>query len=210
MTTANFNKLDKSMLDAMRDSNYFKREGVEGVYKGNPSIGIESGSPEINKKFEANPKSFFGDSNGFLDNFKKGAKSYLEESKEKSDTDKYLDFMRETRDMASDTAKFGNMGSGFSTEVAEGLNVYKPPSTQQMFIPGQQGQPGFFGRMAGQVLGSAAGAVGAGLGKAAIGMLCDIRAKEDIAPLNKINIEINDDLSECAYFVKDLQSGMFG
>ena len=41
-------------------------------------------------------------------------------------------------------------------------------------------------------------------------MLCDIRAKEDIAPLNKINIEIYDDLSECAYFVKDLQSGMFG
>ena len=154
--------------------------------------------------------SFLGDSNGFLDTFKKGAKSYLEKSKEKSDTDKYLDFMRETRDMAGDTAKFGNMGSGFSTEVAQGLNVYNPPSTQQMFIPGQQGQPGFFGRMAGQALGSAAGAVGAGLGKAAIGMLCDIRAKEDIAPLNKIDIEIYDDLTECAYFVKDLQSGMFG
>jgi hypothetical protein len=112
--------------------------------------------------------------------------------------------------MAGDTAKFGSMGSGFSTEVAEGLNVYNPPSTQQMFIPEQKGQPGFFGRMAGQALGGLGGAVGAGLGKAAIGMLCDIRAKEDIAPLSKINIEIYDDLTECAYFVKDLQSGIFG
>ena len=64
--------------------------------------------------------------------------------------------------------------------------------------------------MAGAALGGLGGAVGAGLGKAAIGMLCDIRAKEDIAPLNKIDIEIYDDLTECAYFVKDLQSGMFG
>ena len=204
MTTANFNKLDKSMLDAMRDSNYFKRQGA-------PDTPIESGSPELNKKFENNPKSFFGDSNGFLDNFKKGAKSYLEESKEKSDTDKYLDFMRETRDMAGGTAQFGDFGGGGFKEVAEGLSYGRLPSaTQQMFLPGQQGQQGFFGRMAGAALGGIGGAVGAGIGKAAIGLLCDIRAKEDIAPLNKINIEIYDDLSECAYFVKDLQSGMFG
>ena len=32
--------------------------------------------------------------------------------------------------------------------------------------------------------------------------LCDIRTKEDIAPL--CNSEVNDVLSECAYFVKDL------
>ena len=147
-------------------------------------------------------KDFKGDSKGFLDNFKEAQKG-------KSDTDKLLDFARETRGMGSG-AQFGDMGSGFSTEVAEGLSVYNPPSTQQMFIPGQQGQPGFFGRMAGAALGGLGGAVGAGIGKAAIGMLCDIRAKEDIAPLNKINIEIYDDLSECAYFVKDLQSGMFG
>ena len=155
-------------------------------------------------------KDFKGDSKGFLDNFKEGAMGYFKDAqKGKSDTDKLLDFARETRGMGSG-AQFGDMGSGFSTEVAEGLNVYNPPSTQQMFITGQQGQPGFFGRMAGAALGGVGSAIGAGLGKAAIGMLCDIRAKEDIAPLNKINIEIYDDLSECAYFVKDLQSGMFG
>ncbi len=151
-----------------------------------------------------------GDGKGFLDNFKEGALGYFKEAqKGKSDTDKLLDFARETRGMGSG-AQFGGMGSGFSTEVAQGLNIYQPPSTQQMFIPGQEGKQGFFGRMAGAALGGLGSAVGAGLGKAAIGMLCDIRAKEDIAPLNKIDIEIYDDLTECAYFVKDLQSGMFG
>lgn len=191
-------KTPKSLVDAMRDSNYFERKGVEGVYE------------PRNTKAPVVTGSFKGDSKGFLDNFKEGAMGYFKDAqKGKSDTDKLLDFARETRGMGSG-AQFGDMGSGFSTEVAEGLNVYKPPSTQQMFIPGQQGQPGFFGRMAGAALGGAGSAIGAGLGKAAIGMLCDIRAKEDIAPLNKINIEIYDDLSECAYFVKDLQSGMFG
>ena len=76
MTSANFNKLDKSMLDAMRDSNYFKRQGK-------PDTPIESGSPELNKKFKNNSKSFFGDSKGFLDNFKEGVTSNLKEAKEK-------------------------------------------------------------------------------------------------------------------------------
>ena len=29
------------------------------------------------------------------------------------------------------------MGKGFAQEVAEGLTTFVPPSTQQMFIPGQ-------------------------------------------------------------------------
>ena len=158
-----------------------------------------------------NPKTFAkGDGKGFLDNFKEGALGYFKDAqKGKSDTDKYLDFLRETRGMAQG-GQFGSGTGGFSQEVAEGLTTYVPPSSQQMFIPGQEGKPGFFGRLAGSALGGASGAIGAGLGKAAIGFLCDIRAKEDIEPLSKINIEINDDLSECAYFVKDLQSGMFG
>ena len=158
-----------------------------------------------------NPKTFAkGDGKGFLDNFNEAALGYFKDAqKGKSDTDKYLDFLRETRGMAQG-GQFGSGMGGFSQEVAEGLTTYVPPSSQQMFIPGQEGKPGFFGRLAGSALGGASGAIGAGLGKAAIGFLCDIRAKEDIEPLSKINIEINDDLSECAYFVKDLQSGMFG
>ena len=173
MTSANFNKLDKSMLDAMRDSNYFKREGVEGIYKGNPSIGIESGSPELNKKFKNNSKSFFGDSKGFLDNFKEGVTSNLKEAKEKSDTDKYLDFLKETRGMMGGNAQFGNFGGGMATEVAQGLNVYQPPSpNQQMFIPGQEGKPGIFslgGAIKGGIGGFLKGGPAGALGGAAMG-----------------------------------------
>ena len=69
-------------------------------------------------------KDFKGDSKGFLDNFKEGALGYFKDAqKGKSDTDKLLDFARETRGMGSG-AQFGGMGGGFSTEVAEGLNVY--------------------------------------------------------------------------------------
>ena len=160
MTTANFNKLDKSMLNAMRDSNYFKREGVENVYKGNPTIGIETGSPEFNKEANKDPKKFFGDSKGFLDNFKAGALSNLDKSKDKSDTDKYLDFLRESRGMMGGNAQFGNFGGGMATEVAQGLTAYNPPSpNQQMFIPGQEAT----GKSLGQRLAGAAVGLGKGL-----------------------------------------------
>ena len=171
MTTANFNKLDKSMLDAMRDSNYFKREGVENVYKGNPTIRIETGSPEFNKEANKDPKNFFGDSKGFLDNFKAGALSNLEKSKDKSDTDKYLDFLRETRGMAQG-GQFGSGMGGFSQEVAEGLTTFVPPSTQQMFIPGQEGKPGLFsvgGAIRGGIGGFMKGGPAGALGGAAMG-----------------------------------------
>ena len=46
--------------------------------------------------------------------------------------------------------------------------------------------------------GGALGAVIGGIG----GLFCDVRVKEDIAPLCKS--EVNDLLSECAFFVKDL------
>ena len=150
----------KSLLDAMKDSNYFERTGVEGVYEPrNKTAPIVTGS-------------FKGDSKGFLDKFKEGALSNLEKSKEKSDTDKYLDFMRESRGMIQMDAQFGGMGSGFSTEVAEGLNVYNPPSTQQMFIPGQEGKPGLFsvgGAIRGGIGGFMKGGPAGALGGAAMG-----------------------------------------
>ena len=115
---------------------------------------------------------FKGDGKGFLDNFKKGALSNLQKSKEKSDTDKYLDFMRESRAMMAQGAQFGGMGGGMATEVAQGLNVYQPPTTQQMFIPGQEGKPGLFslgGAIKGGIGGFMKGGPAGALGGAALG-----------------------------------------
>ena len=55
----------------------------------------------------------------------------------------------------------------------------------------------------GTAIGTAIGGpVGGLIGGALGGLFCDIRLKEDIAPLCKS--EVNDVLSECAFFVKDL------
>ena len=146
----------KSQVDAMRDSNYFERKGVEGVYE------------PRNTKAPIVTGSFKGDSKGFLDKFKEWALGNLEKSKNKSDTDKYLDFLRETRGMAQG-GQFGSGMGGFSQEVAEGLTTFVPPSTQQMFIPGQEGKPGLFsvggairGGIGGFMKGGPAGALGGG------------------------------------------------
>ena len=149
----------KSLVDAMRDSNYFERKGVEGVYE------------PRNTKAPIVTGSFKGDSKGFLDKFKEGALSNLEKSKNKSDTDKYLDFLRETRGMAQG-GQFGSGMGGFSQEVAEGLTTFVPPSTQQMFIPGQEGKPGLFsvgGAIRGGIGGFMKGGPAGALGGAAIG-----------------------------------------
>ena len=144
----------KSLVDAMKDSNYFERQGVEGVYE------------PRNTKAPIVTGSFKGDSKGFLDKFKEGALGNLEKSKEKSDTDKYLDFLKETRGMAQG-GQFGSGMGGFAQEVAEGLTTFVPPSTQQMFIPGQEGKPGLFsvggaikGGIGGFIKGGPAGALG--------------------------------------------------
>jgi hypothetical protein len=146
----------KSLLDAMKDSNYFERKGVEGVYEAR-----DKNAPVVTGSFK-------GDGKGFLDNFKKGALSNLEKSKEKSDTDKYLDFLRESRGMLGGNAQFGDFGGGGFKEVAEGLSYGKLPSaTQQMFIPGQEGKQGLFslggairGGIGGFIKGGPAGALG--------------------------------------------------
>ena len=158
-----FSELDKdkrkSLVDAMRDSNYFERKGVEGVYE------------PRNTKAPIVTGSFKGDSKGFLDKFKEGALGNLEKSKEKSDTDKYLDFLKETRGMAQG-GQFGSGMGGFSQEVAEGLTTFVPPSTQQMFIPGQEGKPGLFsvgGAIRGGIGGFMKGGPAGALGGAAIG-----------------------------------------
>ena len=120
-----------------------------------------------------NPRTFAkGDGKGFLDSFKSGAMGYFKDAqKGKSDTDKYLDFLRETRGMAQG-GQFGSGMGGFSQEVAEGLTTFVPPSTQQMFIPGQEGKPGLFsvgGAIKGGIGGFMKGGPAGALGGAAMG-----------------------------------------
>ena len=98
-------------------------------------------------------KSFLGKQ---MDNYK----AYLEATKEnKSEEDKDRDLIRELAGQSNLTQEFGDMAKGFSTEVAQGLNIYQPSSpNQQMFIPGEKG-----GKSLGQRLAGAAVGLGQGL-----------------------------------------------
>jgi len=144
---------------------------------------------------------------GFLDNFLEGLQSY-DPDKNKTDTDKYLDAMT-SRGFSS------GGGGGSFTDLGGGLSMFTPSNAarnqaiamqnQQNMIAEQQRKEtkSNVGRMAGAAIGNAivpgvGGVVGGFLG----GLFCDIRLKEDIAPLCKS--EVNDVLSECAFFVKDL------
>ena len=144
---------------------------------------------------------------GFLDNFLAGIMSYDPE-KNKTDSDKFLD------SMASRGFSSGS-GSGSFKDIGGGVTMFSPSNAarnqaiamrnQQNMIAQQrkEEQKSNVGRMAGAAIGNAivpgvGGVVGGLLG----GLFCDIRLKEDIAPLCKS--EVNDVLSECAFFVKDL------
>ena len=164
----------KSQVDAMRDSNYFTRKGVAGVYDPiNPNAPVETGSPNFLRNFSSNLPLGGTDEQGktFLDRFQ----SYR--PKEESGQDKFYGALAQKLEPTQ----------GFAADVAEGLTVVDKPKGQPMVIQGAQGQPGFIEKYGIPVLGA---------------FLCDIRTKEDIAPL--CNSEVNDILSDCAYFVKDL------
>ena len=144
---------------------------------------------------------------GMLDRFLAGLVSYDPE-KNKTETDEFLDSMA-SRGFASGS------GSGSFQNIGGGVTMFTPSNAarnqaiamqnQQNMIAEQQRkeQKSNVGRMAGAAIGNAivpgvGGVVGGLLG----GLFCDIRLKEDIAPLCKS--EVNDVLSECAFFVKDL------
>ena len=76
----------------------------------------------------------------FLDKQLGNYKAYLDATKEdKSDEDKDRDLIRELAGKNNLSTVLGDMGKGYSTEVAQGLTAYNPPSpNQQMFIPGQE------------------------------------------------------------------------
>ena len=143
---------------------------------------------------------------GRLESFMEGLQSYNPERREKSRADEFLDAMAERG--------FSAGGSGGIGKIGSNLFVMRPDNTarnqaiamanQQAMM--QQAQAKENRRMAGEAIGTAVGSVFGPVGAVAgrfIGKLfCDIRLKEDIAPLCKS--EVNDVLSECALFEKDL------
>ena len=172
----NFFKKQKTFLEGEKATNPLKSFGLPSNYKETEAEAFEKSGAKVSDYYkpDKNAKTKFekGDGKGFLDNFKKGALSNLEKSKEKSDTDKYLDFLRESRGMLGGSADFGSGMGGFAQEVAQGLTTFVPPSTQQMFIPGQEGQPGLFnvrGAIGGGIKGFMAGGPAGALGGAALG-----------------------------------------
>ena len=144
---------------------------------------------------------------GMLDRFLAGVMSYDPE-KNKTESDEFVDKMA-SRGFASGggSGSFQNIGGGVTmfTPSNAARNQAIAMQNQQNMIAAQQRkeQKSNVGRMAGAAIGNAivpgvGGVVGGLLG----GLFCDIRLKEDIAPLCKS--EVNDVLSECAFFVKDL------
>ena len=124
-------------------------------------------------------------------------KSYRPE--EKSSQDKIAD-------MLAARIGLGNQGGGFGgvSDVAQGLTLSGQGGglREPVIIAGKEGSGGIGGGIQGAAGGYlSAGPVGAVIGGIG-GLFCDVRVKEDIAPLCKS--EVNDLLSECAFFVKDL------
>ena len=164
----------KSQVDAMRDSNYFNRKGVAGVYNPiNPNAPVETGSFNFLKSFTDNLPKLGTDEQGksFLDRYK----SYR--PKEESGQDKFYGQLAENL----------GTGKGFSVNAAEGFTLVDKEKDKPTVVGGTPGQ---------------AGLIESAVVPIAAAFICDIRAKEDIAPL--CNSEVNDVLSDCAYFVKNL------
>ena len=172
------------------------RYDFDGLGRGDKSENIDLLEREDDKEKEK----------GMLDKFLLGLASYDPE-KNKSESDKFLDKMA-SRGFAS-----GSAGGSF-TDLGGGLSMFTPSNAarneairlrnQQALMAQQRKEENK--RMAGQAIGTAVGSVfgpvGAVAGRFLGGLFCDIRLKEDIAPLCKS--EVNDVLSECAFFVKDL------
>ena len=200
--TGGFSEASKA---AMMNSDYFNRPTGIGRFAGGFADFLTGNRYDFDKR----GKNDDDKEKGFLDNFLEGLQSY-DPDKNKTDTDKYLAAMTGVgRGFASGSGSgsFQNIGGGVSmfTPSNAARNQAIAMQNQQRMINEQQRKEtrSNVGRMAGAAIGNAiipgvGGVVGGLLG----GLFCDIRLKEDIAPLCKS--EVNDVLSECAFFVKDL------
>ena len=120
-------------------------------------------------------------------------KSYRPE--EKSPQDKIAEML---------ASRMGLGGGSGVQDVAQGLTLTNQGGglQQPIVIEGKEGSGGVGGAIQGAAGGYlSAGPIGVVVGGIG-GLFCDVRVKEDIAPLQKS--EVNDLLSECAFFVKDL------
>ena len=191
----------KSQVDAMKDSNYFQRKGIPGIYNApNPTAKRDTGdflsSYVKDNVFTGMGKDKKGDT--FTDRFMQGFKSYR--PKEKTSEEKiYANLLQMGTGGQMAGAYGGTVTDAFG---APGLTVMSGGSGQPTVIQGQQGEEGYGGAIGGAVGNAVFGPIGGAVGGAIGSIFCDIRVKEDIAPLCKS--EVNDLLSECAFFVKDL------
>ena len=161
-----------SGLERAQDQNPFASGGrgfsLPSNYKETELAAFQKSGADMSNY--GNPNSSKG--KGFLDKFVGGALGNLEESKEKSDTDKYLDFLRESRGMMGGNAQFGSGMGGFTSEVAQGLNIYQPPTNKEIVLAGQRGEEGLFslgGAIKGGIGGFLKGGPAGALGGAAMG-----------------------------------------
>ena len=163
-------------VNAMKDSNYFNRKGVPGVYDApNPSAPVITGSVD-NKSSADSFRSRF--SSNMADYFKDNPNA----------------FKFDEGSVGDKAEKFSDQFGGSVNEVAEGLSIFQPRTNPMTTIPGTPGRPGLLSQIAGPVAGAAAQAMFA----------CDLNLKHDIDYLTDMDL-VKDDLAEVAYFVKDLQ-----
>ena len=198
VNTGGFSEASKA---AMMNSDYFNRPTGIGRFAGGFADFLTGNRFDFDKRGKNDEEK-----EGMFDNLLEGASSYRPDKR--SDTDQLLA-------MAANQGGSGlGMGGGAFTDIGGGVSMYNPNNfarDQAIALRNQQilqeqaeakQQRSNVGRMAGAAIGSAFGPVGSFLGGALGGLFCDIRLKEDIAPLCKS--EVNDVLSECAFFVKDL------
>ena len=198
VNTGGFSEASKA---AMMNSDYFNRPTGIGRFAGGFADFLTGNRFDFDKRGKNDEEK-----EGMFDDLLEGYSSYRPDKR--SDTGQLLA-------MASQRAGGLGMGGGSFQDIGGGNVLFNPSNTarnQAIALRNQQAlmnqqrkeeQKSNVGRMAGAAIGNAivpgvGGVVGGLLG----GLFCDIRLKEDIAPLCKS--EVNDVLSECAFFVKDL------
>tara|TARA_S200000501_G_scaffold191813_1_gene180670 strand:+ start:1099 stop:1692 length:594 start_codon:yes stop_codon:yes gene_type:complete len=187
--TGGFSEAGKA---AMMDSDYF-----------NPK--------KRSKGFASGARDFLGQAinDAFIDKespyyFDQKKKSYREEEKASLE-DRIAQYLDKVE--SGGGGAFSNVGPGFFVSNPDNSARDAAILQQNQFNAQQEAQAKQnktnTGRMAGTAIGSLVGGpVGGAIGGFIGGLFCDIRLKEDIAPL--CVSEVNDVLSECAFFVKNL------